>query len=109
MANIRHMLMDTPVNPAIMPGFRLIAGEITADDGAVITIPFAAKTIFVVIAQTTGTGVAKTKSVSADIGTVTFTATGDGTISYIIMASVTETVDDLDIDTDSTYTLTPIT
>jgi hypothetical protein len=109
MANRRNKLMDAPVNPAIMPGFFLIADDVTVDDGAVVTITFPAKTIWTVMVQTTGTSVAKTKAVSSSIGTVTLTATGAGTISYIIFASVTETVADLDILTASTYAITPIT
>ena len=109
MADRRNLIMDAPVNPAIMPGLFFIADDITCDDGVVITITFPAKTIWTVMVQTTGTAVAKTKSVSNSTGTVTFTATGNGTISYIIVASVTETVADLDILAVSTYALTPIT
>lgn len=108
MANRRNLLMDAPVNPAIMPGFKLIADDITVDDGAVVTIAFPAYTIFTVLAQTTGTGVATTKAVSNGVGTVTLTATGNGTISFVIFASVTETVDALDIGVSSTYSITPV-
>lgn len=102
-------MLDSPVNPAIMPGLLLIADDITVDDAAVVTITFPAKTIWCVMVQTTGTSVAKTRSISSDVGTVTLTATGDGTITYIIFASVTETVADLDIGADSTKAITPIT
>lgn len=112
MANRRNLIFDNVVNPGIMPGMLIIADDVTVDDGAVVTITFPAKSIWSVMAQTTGTSVAKTKSVSTSgarsVGTVTFTATGAGTISYIIFASTTETVADLDIGTDATYSITPI-
>ena len=73
------------------------------------SLTFPARSIWTVFVQTTATAVAKTKSVSNGVGTVTLTSTGAGTISYIIFASVTETVADLDILTASTYAITPIT
>src|SRR5574337_1243016 len=106
MANRRNLLFDAPVNPALMPGLMIMADDVTVDNGAVVTITFPAKTIWTVIAQTTGASVTKAKSVSNDVGTVTLTASGNGTISYIIIASVTETVADFDILTASTYSLT---
>lgn len=107
MADRRNIMMDAPVNPAFMPGLILIVDEITADDSAVITYTFPAKTIFAVFAQTSGTSVAKTKDVTNNVGTVTVTLTGNGTVSLLIFASVTETVAGLDIGTDSTYSITP--
>jgi hypothetical protein len=107
MADRRNKQLDGPINPAIMGGLIFISDTITADNGAVITITFPAKTIFTVIVQTTGTGVASTKSVSNGTGTVTFTLTGDGAVSFIITGSTVETVADLDILTEATYSITP--
>ncbi len=108
MANRQNKVIEGLVNPAVIGGFTLIADDITVDNTAVVTITFPAYTIFTVMVQTTGTSVAKTKSVSGGIGTVTLTATGDGTISYIIVASKNTTVADLDIGTDATYSITPV-
>lgn len=107
MADRRNVMFYKPVGPSFLPGMILIMDEVTVDDGAVVTISFPAKTIQMVMAITSGTGVATAKSVTSNIGTVTLTATGNGTISYIIVASETETVDDLDILTEATYTITP--
>ena len=107
MANRRNLIMDAPVHPAFLPGMFLIADEITADSAAVITVTFPAKGIWLVFAQTTGTSVAKTKDVTSNVGTVTFTLTGDGTVSFLIIASVTETIAALDIGTDATLSVTP--
>ncbi len=109
MPNRRNIMLDTPVNPGIMPGLLLIADDITVDDGAVVTITFPAKTIWCVMVQTTGSSVTKARSVSSEVGTVTLTANGDGTITYIIFASITETVADLDIAAAGTYAMTPVT
>lgn len=106
MANRQNLVYD---NKIAVGGFTLIADTITVDDGAVVTITFPAYTIFVVMAQTTGTGVATTKAVNSQgMGTVTLTATGNGTISFIIIASANTTVADLDIGTASTYSITPV-
>jgi uncharacterized membrane protein len=107
MANRRNLIMDAPVHPAFLPGLFFIADEMTVDNASVVTVTFPAKGIWLVFAQTTGTSVAKTKDVTNNVGTVTFTATGNGTLSYLILASATETIAALDIGTDATYTITP--
>ena len=108
MANRRNKQLDGPVNPAIIGGMIFISDEVTVDDGAVVTITFPAKTIFMVMVQTSGNAVGKSKSVSNGVGTVTLTAVGAGTIAYIITASVTEEVADLDIGAAATYTINPV-
>lgn len=105
MANRANLVIDNKVS---MGGLQIIADTITCDDGAVITITFPAYTIFTVIATTSGTSVATTKAVSNGIGTVTLTEAGNGTISYIIVASTNTTVADLDILTEATYSITPV-
>lgn len=107
MADRRMKIMDVPVNPAMMPGLVLLADSITGDDGAVITITFPAKHIFAVLATTTGTSVASAHSVSSGVGTITLTLTGNGTVDFIALASITETIGALDIGTEATYSLTP--
>lgn len=110
MPNRQNKVIEGLVNPAVMGGFDLIMDQVTMDDGAVLTITWPAKTIFTVIVQTTGTSVAWTKDVSTTtgIGVVTFTATGDGLISFIISSSKNTTVAALDIGTDATYAMTPV-
>jgi hypothetical protein len=106
MANRANLVVD---NKIAIGGYTFLADDITVDDGAVITITFPAKTIFTVMTQTTGTSVTKAKSIdSQGMGTVTLTAAGDGTISFIIVASANTTVDALDIGTDATYSITPV-
>jgi len=90
--------MDVPVNPAIMPGLILLADTITLTGTKVLTIPFPAKTVIAVLtsssADTDAEKVVWAASVSNDVATVTFTATSAGTnkFSYIIFATVTETI-----------------
>lgn len=110
MANRQNKVIEGLVNPAVIGGFDVIADQVTMDNAAVLTITFPAKTIFTVLVQTTGTSVAWTKDTSTEdgVGVVTFTATGDGTISFIIMSSKNTTVAALDIGTDATYAMTPV-
>lgn len=106
MANRSNIVIDNKLN---MGGLTVIADDVTMDDGAVLTITFPAYTIFTVMVNYTGTSITKAKSVSSGLGTVTLTASGDGTVSFIIIASTNTTVSTpLDIGTDATYTLTPV-
>ena len=103
MANRRNLIVDAPVNPAIMPGLFVIADDVTLTDTKTLTITFPAKWIWTVIAQTTGTSVTKTYSVTNSVATVTLLANGTGIISYLIIASVTETGATNTITTDTTH------
>jgi len=104
MADRRNKIMDAPVNPAIMPGLILLADDVTLTDTKTLTITFPAKWIWTVLAQTTGTSVTKTYSVTNEVATVTLLANGTGLISYLIIASVTEVgaVNTLTVDTTHT-------
>jgi len=91
--------MDVPVNPAIMPGLIMVADTITGVKTESHTVVFPAKTIIAVVvsqqADTDAEKVAYSFSVSSNVATVTFTPTSAGTaaaFSYIILASVTETI-----------------
>lgn len=97
--NRRNLIMDAPVNPAIMPGLKVIADTITAVKTESFTVVFPAKTIFAVVcsskADTDAEKVVWSASVTSNIATVTFTPSSAGTagaFSFIIIASVTETV-----------------
>jgi len=99
MANRRSKVMDVPVNPAIFPGLILVADTVTLTATKVLTVSFPAKTIISVVASSTADTdaelIAIASSVSNNVATVTFTATSAGAsnkFSYIILASVTETV-----------------
>jgi hypothetical protein len=89
--------MDVPVNPAIMPGFKMIADTVVLTATKVLTISFPAKSIIAVVASSTADTDAEkivwTSAVSGNVGTVTFTATSAGAsnkFGYIILATVTE-------------------
>jgi len=107
MANRQNKVVDGLVNPAAIGGLTVIADQIVIDDGAVVTITFPAYTIFTNICTYSGTAVAKTKAVSSGIGTVTYTATGDGTLDYVIVASTNTTVAAFD-SSDGTIAVTPV-
>jgi hypothetical protein len=99
MANRRSKIMDAPVHPAILPGLIMIADSITGIKTESHTVVFPAKTIIAVVvsqqADTDAEKVAYSWSVTANVATVTFTPTSAGTaaaFSYIILASVTETI-----------------
>lgn len=114
MADRRSKIMDAPVNPAVMPGLIVIADIVTLTATKVLTITFPAFTIISVVASSTADTDAEkivwTAAVSSNVGTVTFTATSAGStnkFSYIIFATVTETINANAVTVDSTET--PIT
>lgn len=91
--------MAEPVGPSFIPGFAMYADTVTLTANKVLTVTFPAKTIIAVVASssadTDAEKIAWTSAVSGNVGTVTFTATSAGAsnkFSYIILASVTETV-----------------
>lgn len=88
----RSLVMDTPVNPAILSGLVMISRSLILTGGPVLTVTFPAKTIISILQNFTGTSVAVTRTIANDIATVTFTPTGDGTLDYMILASVTEVI-----------------
>lgn len=99
MAERRSLVMDAPVNPAIIGGMMLIADTVTLTATKVLTVSFPAKTVIAVVASSTADTDAEkivwASSVSSNTATVTFTATSAGAtnkFSYIIIASVTETI-----------------
>lgn len=99
MAERRSKLIAEPVGPSFMPGFALYANIVDLLATKVLTITFPAKAILAVITSSTADTDAEkivwAASVTGDVGTVTFTATSAGTsnvFSYIILASVTETL-----------------
>ena len=99
MANRRCKVMDVPVGPAFMPGLIMLADTVTAVKTESHTVVFPAKSIIAVVvsqqADTDAELVAYSFSVTANVATVTFTPTSAGTaaaFSYIILATVTETI-----------------
>ena len=97
MANRRSKVIDAIVNPAALPAFSMIADTITLSTTKVLTIEFPAKTVVSVVASvfadTDATKVVSTSSISNNLATVTFTKTGTGLFSYIIIFTPTETID----------------
>jgi hypothetical protein len=97
MADRRSKVVNGIVNPAVMGGFQIIADTVTLTDTKVLTLTFPAKTVIAVVASTAAdTDAAKVvwaSSVSNDVATVTFTKTGTNKFSYIILATVVETID----------------
>ena len=111
MANRRSKIIDTPVGPAFMPGLVMIADTVTLTATKVLTVTFPAYTVIAVLAASTADTDAEkivwTSAVSSNVGTVTFTATSGGAsnkFSYLILASVTETIaaNTLTVDTSET-------
>jgi len=99
MANRRSKIMAEPVGPSFLPGLALYADTVTLTATKVLTVSFPAKTVIAVVASSTADSdaelIAWAASVSNNVATVTFTATSGGAsnkFSYIILASVTETV-----------------
>lgn len=96
----RSILMEGPVNPAIMSGLCLIVDTFTfTADSKALTYTFPAKTINGVFASpSAGVDTEKvvwTASVSNDLGTVTFTSStaSSNTFSIMIWYTKTETID----------------
>lgn len=99
MANRRSKVIAEPVGPSFLPGLAIYADTVTLTATKVLTVSFPAKTVIAVVASSTADTdaekIAWTSAVSGNTGTVTFTATSAGAsnkFSYIILASVTETV-----------------
>ena len=114
MANRRNIVLDAPVNPAIMPGLVIMADTVTLTATKVLTMAFPAKTLVAVIAASTADTDAEkivwAGSVSSNVATVTFTATSAGAtnkFSYIILSTMTETIAASAITDDTT--ITPVT
>jgi hypothetical protein len=99
MAVRRNIIMDAPVNPAIMGGLIFMADTCTASTGNTLSVSFPAKTVLAVItssaADTDAEKVTWSSSITNNIATVIFTVTSAGTnrFSYIIVATATEVVD----------------
>jgi len=111
MANRRCKVMDVPVNPAIMPGLIMLADTVTLAATKILTLTFPAKTVVAVLAagspDTDGEKIVWTSSVTANVATVTFTATSAGAgvkFGYIILATVTDTIAANDVTVDTTQT-----
>jgi hypothetical protein len=99
MATRRNKIMDAPINPAIMPGLIFLADTVDLTATKVLTVTFPAKTVLAVLASSTADTDAEkivwAASVTNNVATVTFTATSAGAsnvFSYLIVASVTETI-----------------
>ena len=99
MANRRSKVIAEPIGPSFLPGLAVYADTVTLTATKVLTVTFPAKTIIAVVASSTADTdaelIAWAGSVSHNTATVTFTATSAGAsnkFSYIIIASVTETV-----------------
>ena len=112
MANRRSKVMDAPVNPAIMPGFIMVADTVTLTATEVLTVTFPAKTVIAVLTSSTADTDAEkivwASSVTNNIASVTFTATSAGAsnkFSYLILATVTEVIA---ANTTGTTTETPV-
>ena len=97
--NRRSKVIAEPVGPSFLPGLAIYADTITGVKTESHTVVFPAKTIIAVVcsskADTDAEKVVWDASVSSNVGTVTFTPTSAGTaapFSYIIIASVTETI-----------------
>ena len=96
----RSKIMDIPINPAIMNGLIMLADTVTGVKTESHTVVFPAKTIISVVcstkADTDAEKLTTSWSVTNNVATVTFTPTSAGTagaFSYIILATITETID----------------
>lgn len=101
MANRRSKVIAEPLGPSFLPGLAVYADTITLTATKVLTLTFPAKTVIAVIASsgadTDAESIAWASSVTKNVATITFTATSAGAsnkFSYIIIASVTETIAD---------------
>ena len=97
MADRRSKVVNGIVNPAVMGGLQIIADTVTLTNTKVLTLTFPAKTVIAVVAtsvegNTDASVPVWAASVSSDVATVTFTKTGTGKFSYIILSTVVETI-----------------
>lgn len=113
MANRRSKLINSIVNPAVMPGFAMYADTVTLTATKALTVTFPAKTVIAVVASSTADTDAEkivwSASVTNDTATVVFTATSAGAsnkFSYIILATVIETIAANTLTDDTTETPT---
>lgn len=114
MANRRSLVVDAVVNPGIMPGLSMVADTVTLTAAKALTVSFPAKTIVAVLCSSTADTDAEkivwTSAVSANVGTVTFTATSAGAsnkFSYLIIYTPTETIDANTLTSDTSETPKP--
>lgn len=99
MADRRSMVMEGPVNPGVMPAFRMIADTVTLTATKALTVSFPAKTVVAVLTSSTADTDAElitwSSSVTNDLASVVFTATSAGAsnkFSYLIIATMSETI-----------------
>jgi len=94
--NRRNKVIAEPVGPSFLPGLAIYADTVTGTNGEAFTVVFPAKTVIGVFTQcvedTDAAKVVSSSSVTGNEATVTFTKTGNGLFSYLILASVTETI-----------------
>jgi len=100
MADRRSKLINSMVNPAVMPGLQILADTVTLTDTKVLTVTFPAKTVISVVASSSADTDAEkivwASSVTDEVATVTFTATSAGAsnkFSYIILATIVENIE----------------
>lgn len=93
--------MAEPVGPSFLPGLAMYADTVTLSDTKVLTLTFPAKTVIAVLVtnssgnEITAESIAWAASVSGNTATVTFTCAKSGStikFSYLVLASVTETI-----------------
>lgn len=100
MANIRSLVIDGLVNPAVMPGFKLITGSVTVDTGQAVTVTLAGVTSVLCAFGIVGTTcAAMANSISKGVATLTTTTAATGDLQYFIVASATEDIDITDAGT----------
>ena len=108
MAERRSKIINKQVGPWAMPGTVFIADSALLSDGKTLTVKFPAKSIIAVIASsyddTDAKKVVSSSSIDDEVGTVTFTKTGNGAFSYLIIATEVEDVATQTITTNTTQT-----
>ena len=93
--NARNIVLNSPVNPAIMPGLRLYTGKVTnVDNTKTVTLTVIAKTILFDFAYAGATVLNPVITSDGNSHTIVITSGADNSeINYLIIASVVEDID----------------
>jgi hypothetical protein len=101
MSKVVNKVIDGLVNPAVMSGFQVFAGQVNLDDTNTLTVEVPSKSIISAIGTCSAGSVTVTIDTSGTYPKAVFTKATDGILHYVIIASQTETPAVIDADTNN--------
>lgn len=88
-------------HPAALPGLTIVTGQVTIDNTKTATIRFPAKGVWSAFGTIGTAAVAGAVTITNGIAEVVYTAGANGTLNYLIFASLSEQITVTDAGTDN--------